>query len=148
MLHSFDINPKSTTVKNPQVNSVIERVHLTIRDRCGMEEIQFNDRKEKLRSIFKSIAWVVRSTAHSVTKYTPGQLAFGVDMLMRIRIIADWESIKANKLRLPKMSNEQENKSRVAHNYKKGGYILIILKRQEDELNKKCSTLQKDLTEY
>ena len=33
MLHSFDITPKPTTVKNPQANSVIERVHLTIGDR-------------------------------------------------------------------------------------------------------------------
>ena len=31
----------------------------------------------------------VRSTVHSVTEYTPVQLAFGVDILMRKRIIAD-----------------------------------------------------------
>ena len=46
------------------------------------------------------------------------------------------------------MSNERENKSCVAHNYKKGDYTLIMLKRQGDKLKKKCSALQKDLTEY
>ena len=77
-------------MKNPQANSIIEQVHLTIGDRCRMEEFQFNDWKEKIRSIFKSIAWAVRSTVYSVMKYTPGQLAFGVDMMMRTKIIADW----------------------------------------------------------
>ena len=67
---------------------------------------------------------------YSVTKYTPEQLAFGVDMLMRTKIIAVWELIKAEKLCSAKMSIEQENKSCVAHNFKKGDYILIMLKRQ------------------
>ena len=56
MLHSFDITPKPTTVKNPQANSIIKQVHLTIGDRCRMEEFQFDDWKEKVRLIFKSIA--------------------------------------------------------------------------------------------
>ena len=80
MLHSFDITPKSTTVKNPQANSVIKKVYLTIGERCRMEESKFDDWEEKVSSIFKSIAWAVRSTVHFVRTYTPGQLAFGVDM--------------------------------------------------------------------
>jgi len=83
MLHSFDIAPKPTTVKNPQANSVIKQVHLKIRDRYRMEESQFDNWEEKVRSIFISITWAARSTVHSV------QLAIGDDMLMRTRMIAD-----------------------------------------------------------
>ena len=69
--------------------------------------------------MFKSISWAVRSTVPSVTKYTPGQLAFGVYMLMRTKIVADCKFIKAEKLHLAKMSNDRENKCRVSHEYKK-----------------------------
>ena len=137
MIHNFDITPKPTTVKNPQANSVIERVHLTIGNRCRMEEFHFDDWEEKVRSMFKSISWAVRSTIHSVAKFTPGQLAFGVDMLMRTKIVADWEFIKAEKLCSAEMSNERENKCRITHEYKKNDHVLIVLKVQGDGTSRK-----------
>ena len=59
MLHSYDITPVPTTVKNHQANSVIERVHLTMGDRCRMEEFKFDTWEEQIRTVFSSIMWAI-----------------------------------------------------------------------------------------
>ena len=94
MLRSFDIIPVPTTVKNPQANSVIERIHLTMGDHCRMEKFEFDMWEEQTRTVLSSIMWAIRSTVHSIVAYTPGQLAFNRDMLMRTKVVVDWELIK------------------------------------------------------
>ena len=89
MLHSFDITPVPTTVKNPQVNSLIERIHLTMGDRCRMKEFKFNMLEEQIQTPLSSIMWAIRSKLHSVVAYTPAQLAFYRDMLMRTKVVVD-----------------------------------------------------------
>ena len=134
MLHSYDITPVPTTVKNPQANSVIERVHLTMGNRCRMEECKFDTWEEQIRTVFSSIMWAIRSTLHSVVAYTPGQLAFNRDMLMRTKVVVDWEMIKQRRLKAAQQSNTRENNSRIEHEYKVGDYVLIILR---DEVTRK-----------
>ena len=89
MLHSFDITPVPTTVKNPQANLVIERVHLNMGDHCRMEKFKFDTWEEQTRTVFSSIVWAIRYTLHSIVAYTPGQLAFNRDMLMRTKVVLD-----------------------------------------------------------
>ena len=68
-------------------------------DSCRMEEFSFDDWEDKVTSIFKPIAKAIWYTVHSITKYTPGQLALEVEMLMRTQIVVDQEFIKAKRLR-------------------------------------------------
>ena len=134
MLSSFDIKPQPTTVKNPQANSIVERIHLTMGDRCRMEDFTYENWEQHMHTVFKSIMWAVRSTVHSVISHTPGQLAFQRDMFMRTKIVVDWESIKNKRLASAQQSNLRENRARIDHTYKIGDFVLIILR---DEINRK-----------
>ena len=127
MLHSFDITPVPTTVKNPQANLVIKQVHLTMGDCCRMEKFKFGTWEEQTQTVFSSIMWAIRSTLHSVVAYNPGQLAFNRDMLMRTKVVVDWELIKQRQIKATQQANKQENNSRIKHKYKVGDNVLIIL---------------------
>ena len=71
LLQSYGIEAVPTTVKKPRVNSITERVHLTMADmlRCTIFEGDnwFTEANRNLQSV----AWVVRSTVSTVTIYSP-----------------------------------------------------------------------------
>ena len=64
-----------------------------------------------------SVAWGIRSTHHSTLKATPAQLVFNRDMLLNIKFIADWETIRLRKQKDVDRNNERENSLRVDHDY-------------------------------
>ncbi len=47
--------------------------------------------------LLASMAWAICSTHHTTLKATPSQLVFGRDMLLNVKFIADWESIRLRK---------------------------------------------------
>ena len=55
-------------------------------------------------------------------------------MLMRTKVVVDWELIKQRRLKAAQQSNKRENNSRIQHEYKVGDYVLIILR---DEVTRK-----------
>ena len=55
-------------------------------------------------------------------------------MLMRTKVVVDWELIKQRRLKAAQQSNKRENNSRIQHEYKVGDYVLIILR---DEVTQK-----------
>ena len=81
LLASYGINSKLTTVKNPQANAMIERVHLTRGDMLRTKTFEGEDWMEELDSILQSMAWAIRVAVNSSTGHTPGQLAFNKDMI-------------------------------------------------------------------
>jgi len=69
--------------------------------------------------------WAIRSTYHTVLGATPGQLAFGRDMLLGIKYRADWARIRMQKEHMTLKDNARENSSRIPHEYKEGDLILL-----------------------
>lgn len=49
------------------------------------------------RDPLAAISWAIRSTVHSTTGATPGELVFGRHMIHDIIHIADWENIRIKK---------------------------------------------------
>ena len=82
---------KPTTIKNPRTNSVAERVHLTMADILWTQEFSGHDWFEVMDQLLQSVAWAIRATVSTVTKFSPGQLAFGHDMIMQTKVIVDWD---------------------------------------------------------
>ena len=131
LLASYGIKPNPTTVKNPQGNSVIERVHLTMGDMLRTMTLAGTDWFYELNRTLQSVAWAVRTTVSTTTGYSPGQLAFSRDMIMATQVKIDWERIKAIKQSAAIKNNASENSSRIHHNYQVGDQVLIVLDAHE-----------------
>jgi len=56
---------------------------------------------------------------------TPGQLVFGRDMLLPIRIKTDWARIRQRKQDIINANTEKENSKRIKHDYQIGESVLL-----------------------
>ena len=82
MIQDYGVKKKPITVRNPQANAVVERIHQTIANIIRTFELQngWLDEKEPWKGILSATAFAVRSTFHSTLQKTPGQLVFGRDL--------------------------------------------------------------------
>ena len=134
---SFNIKRKPTTVKNPQANAIIERIHGVIGDMMRTRQLDMSETIEDtmIEDPLVDAAWAIRSTYHTVLKSTPGAAIFGRDMLFDIPYVADWNDIGRRRQEQVESTNKRENKSRLPHDYAIGHKILIkkdgILRKAE-----------------
>ncbi len=92
----YGIKEKPITVRNPQANAMVERIHQTIANiirTFELEENYFNE-KDPWKGILSATAFAVRSTYHTTLQQTPGQLVFGRDMIFNIQHKANWKLIQ------------------------------------------------------
>ena len=68
---------------------------------------------------------MLRSTYHTTTEATPGQLVFGRDMLFDIPFTADWTKIEQKKQKIINKSNITENDKRVDYDYEVDDEVFI-----------------------
>ncbi len=140
MLESYGIQPVSTTVKNPQANSTIERLHLTLGDQLRCTTFEGSHFLEDVNTIVQACAYAVRTTIPSNSPYSPAQLTFGRDMIFRQQIIVDWENIKQQRLQQAAANNDKENKKRVEHTYSVNDLVLIVTPSSERNKQRKLSS--------
>ena len=76
MLNDFAIKPTPTSVKNPQANAILERVHQVLGDMLCTKELQKHtfDEIDPWSEILASVAWAIRSTHHTILQASPAQL--------------------------------------------------------------------------
>ena len=98
-MKSYRIQRKATTVKNPQANGIIERVHGVINDMLRTHDLDNHDfdPKDPWGDMLAEVAWAIRSLYHSTLNATPGQLVFSRDMLFDIQHTPDWQNIRNKK---------------------------------------------------
>ena len=70
---------------------------------------------------------------------SPGQLAFGWDMLMGVKFNADWARIAQRKIDSTNRSNERENASRIQHACQAGDQVSL---KKTDKNRRKMSSPQ------
>ena len=123
----YGIKKKPITVRNPQANAIVERIHQVIANIIRTFELEDNylDEEDPWKGILSATAFAVRSTYHTTLKKTPGQLVFGRDMILNIKHVANWEYIRQNKQKLIEKNNKAENAKRVKHFYKEGDEVLL-----------------------
>lgn len=125
-LLSYGITPKPTTIKNPQANAFIERVHLTIGDSIRamkLDQRHFDD--TSMHSIMQSIAWGLRSTYHTQLMTTPGNLTFGRDMIIHATYLANWHFLSQRKQKRILMDNRRENSKRIKYTHRPGTQVYV-----------------------
>ena len=95
LCESFGIKRKPTSVKNPQANAILERVHQVIMTMLCTAELDMADTVDTsdIAAFLTNAAWAIRSTYHTVLKASPGAAIFGRDMLFDIPFLADWNKI-------------------------------------------------------
>ena len=123
----YGITKKPITVRNPQANAIVERVHQVIANMIRTFELENNylDEDDPWKAILGATAFAVRSTMHTTLKKTPGQLVFGRDMIFNMKHEANWEYIKKRKQELINKNNKRENATRVQHKYSVGDKVLL-----------------------
>lgn len=119
-----------TTVKNPNSNGLVERVHSTMAEMIKCEVFKENWEIE-LNTLLQGISWAIRSTVYTTTGYSAGELAFGRDMILPIHIKANWNRIVNQRTAASRRAVQRENKKRVKHTYKSGDKVIIKIDRSE-----------------
>jgi hypothetical protein len=76
---SYSIKRKPTSVKNPQANAILERIHAVVMNMLRTAEIDIADsvKPSDINIFLSDAAWAIRSTYHRVLKASPGTAIFG-----------------------------------------------------------------------
>ena len=147
LCESYGIKRKPTTVKNPQANAILERVHQVLGQMLRTSELDMADSvsPDDVDVFLDNAAWAIRSTYHTVLKASPGAAIFGRDMLFDIPFVADWYKIGEHRQLLTDRSTERENKRRIDYDYKVGDKVLVIkdgiLRKSESKYGKEPWTI-------
>jgi hypothetical protein len=99
---TYGIKRKPTSVKNPQANAIVERIHAVLGNTLRTSELNMAEcmKASDINVFLSDAAWAVFSTYHTVLKASPGAAIFGRDMLFDILFIADWHKIGEHRRRL------------------------------------------------
>ena len=81
--------------------------------------------RDEVDNILQSVSWAIRTTVGTNTKHSPGQLAFGRDMILPLKIQCDWNRIVTRR------------RTKDVADYQIGDKILIILSADERRKQKK-----------
>ena len=102
LVNDYGMKQKPITVRNPQANAIMERIHQVIANMVRMFELETNylDVDDPWKGVLSATAFAVQSTYHTMLKKIPGQLVFGRDMIFNISHVANWELKCQNKLKL------------------------------------------------
>jgi transposase InsO family protein len=96
LLQSYGIEPRPITVNNPHANSILERTHQTIANQMRsiiLMSVDIKSVADKQHYIMDPVKWALNSPYRTVLQASPGQLAFGRDMIMPTSYIANWHLI-------------------------------------------------------
>ena len=144
---SYGIKRKPTTVKNPQVNAVLERVHQVLGQMLHMAELDMAESvtPDNADVFLDNAAWAIHSTYDTVLKASPGAAIFIRDMLFDIPFVANWAKIGDHRQSLTDRNTARENSRRIEHDDYVGDKVLIakdgILHKAESKFHKDPLTI-------
>ena len=125
----YGIKRQGITVRNPQANAVIERIHQTIANIIRTFEVQDDpdlDPDNPWAGILSATMFAIRATYHTTLQATPAQLVFGRDAILNVQFEANWNLIQQHKQRIIQKNNLKENSKRIPHEYKVNDQVLCM----------------------
>jgi transposase InsO family protein len=130
-LYAHNINSRATTAKNPQANSVCERMHQaignTLRVLSTMDPPQGVAQAEHLvDTAIADAVYATRCTFHSASKTTPGGLAFGRDMILNLPLVTDLQQLQKRRQEIIDRRLLEANNKRFSHDYAIGEEVLKL----------------------
>jgi transposase InsO family protein len=136
LLRSYGVTPKPTTVKKPQTNAFVERIHQVMGDSIRtMEQHKRKCDDITINAVLQSVAYGLRATYHSSLAASPGQVIFGRDMIINAVYLANWNDYATRRRNQIHHNNTSENKSHIPHDYIIGESVYIRKSNIEQKLN-------------
>jgi hypothetical protein len=92
---TYGIKRKLTSVKNPQVNAILQWVHQVIMAMLHTSELDMTASVDAndIDTFLTNVTWAICPTYHAVLKVSLGTAIFSWDMLPDIPFLADWNKI-------------------------------------------------------
>ena len=84
--------------------------------------------------LLSAAAYGIRASVHGTTKYSPGQIVFSKDMILRTHIKANLEYIWQRRRKASEQNNLRENRRRIKYDYKEGDKVLLLPERNAPKL--------------
>ena len=119
------MKPVLTTIKPPQANAPVERVHQVILNMLVTKDLNNKvfDYIYSWGENASSIAWDMRAYYHQTIQATPGQAVFGRETVFNITSVVVWRIINTGKQQQVDIDNVKENNRRVMHDYTVGNLV-------------------------
>ena len=114
------------TVRNPQANAILERIHQTIGNILRTFELQDTNQMEEIDGVLAATMFAVRATYHTTLRATPAQLIFGRDAILNTKFEANWQMIRKQKQTRINKNNTAENAKRKPYTYSIGQKVMIL----------------------
>ncbi len=124
---SYGIKCKPTTVKNPQANGLLERVHQVLGQMLHTAEIDMANSvtPDDVNVFLHNQAWANCSSHHMVLKASPGAAIFGQDILFDNLLMAGWHAIGEQRQSLTDHGNQRKNAKPIDYDYKVGDKVIV-----------------------
>ncbi len=139
---TYGVQCKPTTIKNPQANGILERLHQVLAQMLRIAELDMAETvtPDDVDVFLDNAAWTIRSTYHTVLKASQGAAIFGRDMLLDIPFIANWNKIGDHRQHQTDLNTTRMNSKQVDYDYKVGDKVLLteegILRNAESPYSK------------
>ena len=125
--NEYGITRKVITTRNPQANSIVERVHQVLHNM--IRTIGIRDSRDLndygWTGVLSAVRQAMRSVVHTTMRATPTQLVFGRDAILNVSFEADWQYIKERKQKRILQNNRRENAARIPHQYNVGDRVMV-----------------------
>ena len=133
LLQHMGITNVTTTVKNPQSNSVIERMHLTFGQilRAILAETKLSNEQHSyhlnsfIDSSLASSLYAINCAINSTTNVSPGAFVFQRDMILPIQQLTNWEIVRRKKQQRAQHNNFLENLRRRPFTYTPNMEVML-----------------------
>jgi transposase InsO family protein len=136
VLKRHGIHGRQSTARNPQSNSIVERMHQTmanvLRPLVHLNPPQTLEEANLLvDSALQTTAYSARAVIHSTLNISPGALVFHRDMVLDIPLLADFKLLREKRQLLIDKSLMQANRKRIAYDYKVGDLVLKFIPKNQ-----------------
>jgi hypothetical protein len=130
MLAQHGIQNRPTTSKNPQANSVCERLHQTVANilRTTLRARPPQDLQSAQEIVDDSLAIAMHATRCSVSSSlhsSPGALVFRRDMFVDVPLIGDLLTIQQHRQHIIDENLRRQNQRRREYHYRLGDSVLV-----------------------
>ncbi|KAH9102798.1 hypothetical protein AeMF1_020706 [Aphanomyces euteiches] len=123
LLRSYGIQDVPTTVKNPQANGQLERLHQVIHNM--VRTAHQDDPNQEWIQLIPAVSFAIRASFNTTIGMSPALAVFKRDMIWNKTCEIDNEAIVLKRQYAAHQNNARENKNRISHDYHTKDLVLL-----------------------